>query len=70
MFARLFRSPSLGNLLNLLAIIVTVAGAIWWFTDDVRMRLTTLELHTAYIEKSIAIIAAKFGQVVSIGGPQ
>lgn len=70
MFARLFRSPSLGNFLNLTAIIVTVLGGIWWFTVDVRERLTGLERDVGHIKTSIAIIANKFGQIVSVGGPQ
>jgi hypothetical protein len=52
---------TLGNLLSIVTIVVTVsAGAIWW-NGDVQARLATLETKMEFTEGALAAMAQKMG---------
>lgn len=54
---------SLGNLINLAAIIIGIVTSLWWFSDDVRNRLTAVETKLFVMATQLADINAKLGKM-------
>lgn len=60
---------TLGNLLNILTIMVTVCGALMWWYGDVQARLATLETKVEFAQAALAAVAAKMGiELTEFGG--
>jgi len=52
---------TLGNLMSILAMVVTVSGALIWFYGDVQARLATLEAKVEFARSVLNAMAAKMG---------
>lgn len=59
---------TLGNLLSILAMIVTVTGAVMWWFGDVQSRLATLETKMEFAQSSLNAMALKMGIELSESG--
>ena len=52
---------TLGNLLNILTIVMSVCGALMWWYGDVEARLATLETKMAFAQTALSAMASKMG---------
>ncbi|HWI26496.1 MAG TPA: hypothetical protein VN668_05960 [Stellaceae bacterium] len=52
---------TLGNLLSILTIVITVAGGAIWWNGDLQARLATLELKMQFAQSALAAVAQKMG---------
>jgi hypothetical protein len=52
---------TLGNLMSILAMVVTVSGAVMLFYGDVQARLAALEIRMEFAQAAINAVAQKMG---------
>ena len=52
---------TLGNLLSILTILLTVAGGAVWWNGDIQARLATLETKMEFAQGALAAMAQKMG---------
>jgi hypothetical protein len=52
---------TLGNVLSILAMVVTVFGAATWWYGDVQARFATLETKMEFVQSAVDAMAAKMG---------
>lgn len=52
---------TLGNLLSIVALVLTVAGGAFWWTADVETRLARLETKMAFAQGALSAMAQKMG---------
>jgi len=52
---------TLGNLLSILAMMVTVSGGLMWWYGDVQSRLTALETKMDFAQAALNAVAQKMG---------
>lgn len=59
---------TLGNLLSIVAMVVTVLGAVVWWYGEVQARLATLETKMEFAQSALNAMAMKMGIELSESG--
>jgi hypothetical protein len=57
---------TLGNLLSILTIIVSLGGGLIWWYGDVQSRLATLEIKMEFAQDALSAMARKLGVEITV----